>query len=234
MPESPRSKSKTAKPHYEGHRQRLRARLLEAGGDALQDYELLELILFAALPRRDVKPLAKQLLQEMRGVWNLLNADPALLRSLGLGDATIALLRSVALLGLRAHRSAAFDAPLLNNWERIVDYCRAAMAHERKEQFRLLFLDRRNQLIREEVQGHGTIDHTPVYPREVVHRALELGAGALVLVHNHPTGDVTPSKADVDMTRAIIDACTPLEIIVHDHMIVGRDKVTSFKSLGLM
>ena len=222
------------KPHYEGHRQRLRARLLDAGADSLQDYELLELLLFAALPRRDVKPLAKTLLKETHGLWNLLHADVARLRVLGLGDSTIALLRTVGTIGLRAHKNAVLNAPLLSSWQRIVDYCRAAMAHEVKEQFRILFLDRRNQLVREEVQQRGTIDHTPVYPREVVQRALEVGAGAIVLVHNHPSGDVTPSKADITMTRAIVEACAPLDILVHDHLIIGRDQVASFKSLGLL
>lgn len=233
MTDKPRSANASA-PHYEGHRQRLRARLLQSGADSLQDYELLELVLFAALPRRDVKPLAKTLLAETKGLWNLLNTDAARLRALGLGDSTIAYLHAIAAMGLRAQKNEIFNAPLLNNWQRIVDYCRAAMGCETKEQFRVLFLDRRNQLIREEVQQRGTIDHTPVYPREIVQSALSAGAGAVLLVHNHPSGDVTPSEADIRMTQAIIEACAPLDITVHDHLIVGRDKVQSFKALGLI
>lgn len=229
QPKQPRPKA-----HYEGHRDRLRARLLSGGPDALQDYELLELILFAAIPRRDVKPLAKQLLAETKGLWGLLNADVERLRAMGLSDNVVAHLRTVGIVGLRAHKESIMDQPLLNNWQRIVDYCRAAMGHEVKEQFRLLFLDRKNRLVHEEVQQRGTIDHTPVYPREVVQRALEVGAGALVLVHNHPTGDVTPSKPDIEMTRAIQAACKPLEITVHDHIIIGHDEVASFKALGLL
>lgn len=229
-----RNNTARSKAHYEGHRQRLRARLLDVGPEALQDYELLEVVLFAAIPRRDVKPLAKKLLAECGGLWGLLHADAARLRALGLSDSAIALLRTVGAVGLRAHKNTILDRPLLNNWQRIVDYCRAAMAHESKEQFRLLFLDRKNRLVREEVHQRGTIDHTPVYPREVVQRALEVGAGALVLVHNHPSGDVTPSKADIDMTRAILEACRPLDIAIHDHIIIGRDETASFKGLGLI
>lgn len=230
----PRTKPAEERPHYEGHRQRLRERLLQAGPDSLQDYELLELALFTALPRRDVKPLAKKLLQDAGGLWPLLTMDPVRLRALGLGDATIAFLRTIAAMGLRAQKSCLVGKPVLSSWQRIVDYCRAAMACETKEQFRILFLDRRNQLIGEEVQQRGTIDHTPVYPREVVQRALEVGAGALVLVHNHPSGDTTPSEADIAMTRAVAEACAPLDIVLHDHLIVGREEVSSFKSLGLL
>lgn len=222
------------KPHYEGHRQRLRERLLDAGADSLQDYELLEMLLFAAIPRRDVKPLAKKLLQECKGLWGILNADVTRLRSFELNDNTIALLRTVGIAGLRAHKSEIIHKPILNSWQRVVDYCRAAMAHETKEQFRLLFLDRRNRLIAEEVQQRGTVDHTPVYPREIVRRALEVGAGALVLAHNHPSGDITPSRADIDMTRSIQEACRPLDIAIHDHIIIGLDDVASFKALGLL
>lgn len=223
-----------AKAHYEGHRQRLRARLLQAGAEALQDYELLEVLLFAAIPRRDVKPLAKELLTECNGLWGVLSADAARLQEAGLSESAIALLKVVTATGLRAQRSEIINQPILSSWQRVVDYCRAAMAHETKEQFRLLFLDRRNRLIAEEVQQTGTIDHTPVYPREVVQRALAVGAGAIVLAHNHPSGDVAPSKADIDMTRQIVEACKPLGITVHDHIIIGRDDVASFKGLGLL
>jgi DNA repair protein RadC len=235
MSSAPPDKSdKPSKPHYAGHRDRLRARLFQAGPEALQDYELLELLLFAAIPRRDVKPLAKKLLAEFKDLWSLLNAKPDRLTAFGISEAAAASLIATGAVALRAHKNAAFRGPLLNSWQRIVDYCRAAMAHETREQFRLLFLDRKNQFIAEEVHQRGTIDHTPVYPREVVQRALEIGAGALVLVHNHPSGDTQPSKDDIAMTRAIQDACRPLGIAIHDHLIVGREDVASFKALGLL
>ncbi|MDE1901340.1 MAG: DNA repair protein RadC [Alphaproteobacteria bacterium] len=223
-----------AKPHYYGHRQRLRERLLTAGGDALQDYELLELLLFAAIPRRDVKPLAKKLLSEFKGLWSVVHAPRERLLACGLSDAAAATLIVTGAIALRAQKKAIVGGALLNNWQRIVDYCRMAMAHETVEQFRLLFLDRKNHLIGEEVHQRGTIDHAPVYPREVVKRALDIGAGALVLVHNHPSGDPTPSKDDIAMTRAIIDACKPLGLTVHDHIIIGHAETVSFKGLGLL
>ncbi|MDX2027354.1 MAG: DNA repair protein RadC [Alphaproteobacteria bacterium] len=235
MPASPLRKSAPDdKPHYHGHRERLRERLFAAGPDALQDYELLELLLFAAIPRRDVKPLAKQLLAEFKDLWSLLNAAPERLMAFGLSEAAAASLIATGAVALRAHKNAAVKGPLLNSWQRIVDYCRAALAHENTEQFRLLFLDRKNHLLAEEMHQHGTIDHTPVYPREVVKRALEVGAGALVLVHNHPSGDVQPSRDDIEMTRAIADACRPLGITIHDHIIIGGRDVASFKALGLL
>ena len=222
------------KPHYYGHRDRLRERLFTAGADALQDYELLELLLFAAIPRRDVKPLAKALLAEFKNLWSLLNAKPERLIAFGLSEVAAASIIVTGAAALRATKNAAIEGPLLNSWQRIVDYCRATLAHETKEQFRLLFLDRKNKLLAEEMHQHGTIDHTPVYPREVVQRALEVGAGALVLVHNHPSGDPKPSQDDIEMTNAIADACRPLGITIHDHIIIGRDDVASFKALGLL
>jgi DNA repair protein RadC len=224
----------TEEPHYRGHRQRLRERLLTSGPDSLQDYELLEALLFAAIPRRDVKPLAKKLLSEFRSLWSLINAPPQRLMQAGLSESAAATLLITGAIALRAQKKAIVGGALLNNWQRIVDYCRMAMAHESVEQFRLLFLDRKNHLIGEEVQQRGTIDHTPVYPREIVKRALELGAGALVLAHNHPSGDPTPSKDDIAMTRAIINACLTVGITVHDHIIIGHESVTSFKNLGLL
>lgn len=229
MPPRPRST-----PHHTGHRQRLRERLFQAGPDGFHDYELLEMLLFAAIPRCDVKPLAKSLLEEFKDLWTLLNTPPERLIAFGLSENVAATLRVTGAVALRAHKTAILEKPLLNSWQGIVDYCRAAMAHEGREQFRLLFLDRKNRLLAEEMHQQGTIDHTPAYPREIVKRALEVGAGAIVLVHNHPSGDVTPSKADIAMTRAIIDACGPLGIAVHDHIIIGRDGVASFKGLGLM
>jgi DNA repair protein RadC len=221
-------------PHYIGHRERLRERLLHSGADALQDYELLEVLLFAAIPRRDIKPLAKKLLSEFKNLWTLVNASPERLMQYGLSESAAATIIVTGAIALRAQKKAIVGGALLNNWQRMVDYCRMAMAHETVEQFRLLFLDRKNHLIAEEVQQRGTIDHTPVYPREVVKRALEIGAGAIVLAHNHPSGDPTPSKDDIAMTRAIIDACQPLGLTVHDHIIIGHSGIASFKNLGLL
>ncbi len=221
-------------PHYVGHRQRLRDKFLTIGPDALPDYELLELLLFSAVPRRDVKPLAKALLAEFRDLWSLVNAAPERLRQFGLSEAAVAVIAVVGAVALRAHKTGAQKGPLLNNWQRILDYCRLAMAHQPIEQFRLLFLDRKNNLIAEEVQQRGTIDHTPVYPREVVKRALEVGAGAIILVHNHPSGDPQPSRDDITMTRQIVEACRTMGISVHDHIIIGGNDVASFKALGLL
>ncbi|MGB4101579.1 MAG: DNA repair protein RadC [Alphaproteobacteria bacterium] len=221
-------------PHWNGHRQRLRARLFTSGSDALQDYELLELLLGAALPRRDVKPLAKTLLNEFKDVWTLINAPEPRLRGMGLSDASIGVLMTTGALALRAHKGQILERPLLSSWQRIVDYCQMALSHESKEQFRLLFLDRRNQLVHEQIMQRGTIDHTPVYPREIVQRALELGAGAIVLVHNHPSGDPTPSQADIDMTKMIEAACRPLDIVLHDHLIIGKGKTVSLRQMGKM
>jgi DNA repair protein RadC len=234
MPKSPPQQTYKEQPHYFGHRDRLRERLFHGGSDAMQDYELLELLLYAAIPRRDVKPIAKALLAEYKDLWTLLNAKHERLIASGLSEAVAASLIVTGLVVLRAQKQSIIKGPLLDSWQRIVDYCRAAMAHETKEQLRLLFLDRKNHLIAEELHQHGTIDHAPVYPREVVQRALEVGAGALVLVHNHPSGDTTPSKDDIVMTRAIVDACQPLGITVHDHLIIGSSDVGSFKTLGLL
>ena len=234
MNDTTRVKHSRVKAHYEGHRDRLRARLLEAGAEALADYELLELLLFAAIPRRDVKPIAKNMIAEFKSIHGVLSAPSERLRAFGLSESVTSFLLAVGAAGLRGSKSVIMNQPILGNWQRVVDYCRHAMAHESKEQFRLLFLDRRNRLIAEEVQQRGTIDHTPVYPREIVQRALEVGAGALILAHNHPSGDVTPSKADIDMTRAIQAACQPLDIAIHDHIIIGNDDVSSFKALGLL
>ncbi len=200
----------------------------------LQDNELLEVLLFAAIPRRDVKLLLKELLGEFKSLWILVNAPAERLIQYGLSEGAAATLLVTGAIASRVQKKAIVGGALLNNWQRIVDYCRMAMAHESIEQFRLLFLDRKNHLIAEEVQQRGTIDHTPVYPREVVKRALEIGADALVLAHNHPSGDPTPSKDDIAMTQAIVEACRPLGIAVHDHIIIGHDKVASFKGLGLL
>jgi DNA repair protein RadC len=222
-------------PHYFGHRERLRARFAEAGGDALPDYELLELVLFRSLPRRDVKPIAKELIRRFGTFAEVLSAPPArLMETTGVGESVVADLKVVEAAGRRLAKGAVAKRPVLSSWSAVIDYCRAAMAFADKEQFRLLFLDKRNALIADEVQQSGTIDHTPVYPREVVKRALELSASALILVHNHPSGDPTPSAADIKMTREIAEVAKPLGIVIHDHIIVGREGHASFKGLRLI
>ena len=224
-----------ATPHYHGHRERLRARFREAGTDAVSDYELLELVLFRAIPQRDVKPLAKQLIAKFGSFGETISAPPARLREVkGVGETVVTELKIVQAAAVRLTRSEAKKRPVLSSWSSVLDYCRTAMAFAEKEQFRLLFLDKRNQLIADELQQTGTVDHTPVYPREVVKRALELSATALILVHNHPSGDPTPSQADIQMTRAIVDVAKPLGIAVHDHIIVGKKGHASLKGLSLI
>ena len=222
-------------PHYYGHRDRLRARFSEVGGDALPDYELLEIVLFRSIPRRDVKPIAKDLLRRFGSFAEVLAAPPALLSEVdGVGESVVTDLKIVEAAARRFAKGAVARRPVLSSWTSVIDYCRTAMAFSEKEQFRLLFLDRRNALIADEVQQSGTIDHTPVYPREVVKRALELSASAVILVHNHPSGDPTPSSADIKMTREIVEVAKPLGIVVHDHIIVGREGHASLKGLKLM
>jgi len=223
-------------PHHKGHRQRLRTRFLEAGPDALQDYELLELLLFQAIPQRDTKPIAKELLRTYGSLWAVVNAPAdSLARHDHVKEAAIAALRVVGAIGLRMARQELKKKPLIGSWQKLIDYCEGAMAHEPTEQFRLLFLDRKNMLIADEVQQRGTVDHTPVYPREVVKRALELGATAIILVHNHPSGDPTPSRADVEMTKQIVQAASALGVAIHDHLIIGKGgRYTSFKTEGLL
>lgn len=223
------------KPHYTGHRQRLRQRLMAAGPEALPDYELLELVLFAAQPRQDVKPLAKALLERFGSFAAVIAAPPALLAEVDdVGEAAIATLKVVQAAALRLARDEVMQMPVIASWQKLIDYCRASMAREANEQFRVLFLNRRNELIADEVQQTGTVDHTPVYPREVVKRALELGASAIIMVHNHPSGDTTPSRADIEMTVEVRDAAGKLGILLHDHVIVGRRGHSSFKTLGLL
>ena len=223
------------KPHYLGHRERLRRRFRGAGSDALPDYELLELILFRAAPRRDTKPLAKALIARFGTFAEALNAPEELLREVpGIGEAAITELKLVRAAALRLMRGEVLERPVLSSWAQVLDYCRASMGFASKEQFRILFLDKRNQIIADEVQQKGTVDHTPVYVREVVKRALELSATAIVLVHNHPSGDPTPSRADIEMTKQIVAAGKPLGVIVHDHIIVGKKGHASFRGLGLI
>jgi DNA repair protein RadC len=229
----PRAPAET--PHFHGHRQRLRERFLGAGPAALADYELLELLLFPALPRSDVKPLAKALIERFGGFAGVINAEISALREVpGLGETSAIAIKAVQAAIQRVLRAEVIDRPVLSSWQGVLDYCQAAMAHCRIEEFRLLFLDRKNALIADEVQQTGTVDHTPVYPREVVKRALDLGASAIIMVHNHPSGDPTPSKADIEMTREVAKAARMLGIEVHDHLIIGRGKETSLRGLGLI
>jgi DNA repair protein RadC len=222
-------------PHFHGHRERLRERFRGAGAEALSDYELLELVLFRAIPRRDIKPLAKALIVTFGSFAEVISAPPARLAEVaGMGVAAITELKIVHASAMRLARGQVRKRPVLSSWSSVIDYCRTTMAFAEKEQFRVLFLDKRNQLIIDEVQQTGTVDHTPVYPREVVKRALELSATALILVHNHPSGDPTPSHADIEMTRTIVEVAKPLGIAVHDHIIVGRDGHASFKGLKLV
>ena len=225
----------TAKPHYAGHRKRLQERFMKGGPEALPDYELLELLLFSALPRRDVKPLAKALLARFGSFAEVISADaPALAEVEGVGQATVVALKTVRAAALRLLRDEVMDRPVLSSWQQLIDYCRAAMAYEAAENFRILYLNRKNVLIADEVQQRGTVDHTPIYPREVVKRALELGASALIMVHNHPSGDDTPSADDIEMTREVREAGEKLGITLHDHVIVAKGGHNSFKSLGLL
>ncbi|MEJ2624341.1 MAG: DNA repair protein RadC [Pseudolabrys sp.] len=222
-------------PHYHGHRERLRARFREAGADAVSDYELLELVLFRAIPQRDVKPLAKELIAKFGSFAEAVAAPATRLGEVkGLGEAAITELKVVHAAAGRLARGEVRKRTVLSSWGSVLDYCRTTMAFAEKEQFRVLFLDKRNQLIADEVQQTGTVDHTPVYPREVVKRALELSATAIILVHNHPSGDPTPSRADIQMTQAIVEVAKPLGIAVHDHIIVGKEGHASFKGLKLI
>ncbi len=221
--------------HRSGHRRRLRDRFLKGGNDALHDYELLELMLFMAQPRRDMKPVAKALLDRFGGFAEVITADPETLRRVpGVGDAAVAALKTAEAASIRLTREQVDKRPVINSWDRLLDYCRTVLAHGRTERFHVLFLDQKNRLIADERQQEGTVDHTPLYPREVVKRALDHGACALILVHNHPSGDLKPSRADVEMTRKVQEAARPLGVTVHDHVVVGRTGHTSFKASGLL
>jgi DNA repair protein RadC len=225
----------TAPPHYYGHRQRLRERLIAAGADNLPDYELMEVLLFAGNARGDTKPLAKDLIDRFGGFAEALSADPDdLMQVPGLGIGGVAALKTVREAALRLMRAELRDRPVIGSWEKLIDYCRAHIAYGKIEEFHLLFLDRKNALIAHEQQQRGTVDHTPVYTREVVKRALELGASALIMVHNHPSGDPTPSKADIAVTKEIVNAGKPLGVTVHDHVIIGRGRHTSLRDMGLL
>jgi DNA repair protein RadC len=223
------------KPHFLGHRERLRERFHESGADALPDYELLEMILFRAIKRGDTKPLAKALLAKFGSFAEVVSAPKERLMEVdGVGDSVATEIMLIRAAAIRLMKGEIRKRPPLDSWTSLLDYCRAAMAFNDKEQFRVLFLDKKNQLLADEVQQEGTIDHTPVYPREVMKRALELSSSAIILVHNHPSGDPTPSLADIDMTRRIVDAGSKLGVMVHDHVIIGRKGHTSFKGSKLI
>jgi len=223
------------KPHYHGHRERLRRRLLEKGAESLADYEVVEFLLFGAKPRGDMKPLAKALIARHGSLAGVLAAQPKeLAKTPGMGDASVAALKVVAEAAKRLARAELTEQPVISSWDQLLAYCRIALGREPVEHFHLLFLDRKNRLIADEAQQRGTVDQAPVYPREVVKRALELGASALILVHNHPSGDPTPSRADIAITREVKDAADKLGIAVHDHVVIAKAGHASFRALGLL
>lgn len=233
-----------AKPRHAGHRDRLRERAAKGGIEALPDYELLEMLLFRSIPYKDTKPLAKDLLARFGSLEGIGAAtheavEDQVAKSMGYARgkasrATALDLQLIFAVAQRVAKEPAAKRPVISSWTALLAYVRVALQHEPREQFRVLYLDKKNQLILDEIQNRGTVDHAPVYPREVVRRALELSSSALILVHNHPSGDPTPSRADIDMTRQVIEAGRALNVEVHDHLIVGRDGVASFKQLGLM
>ena len=217
------------------HRKRLRARFMEGGAGAMPDYELLELILFRAISRQDVKPLARALIDAFGDLNGVLSAPVPRLREVrGIGEAVICELKLAEAAAHRMARAKVLHRPVVSSWEALIDYCHTTMAHREVEQFRILFLDRKNTVIADVEQARGTVDHVPVYPREVVKQALDHNASALILVHNHPSGDPTPSRADIDMTARIEAAAQTLDIVVHDHIVVGRSRELSFRAEGLL
>ena len=228
-------KQKKPKPHYHGHRDRLRARFLEVGIDALADYELLELYLFRSIVRKDVKPIAKELIAKFGSFAETIAAPIALLAEVkGINEKTALDLKILQAGAVKLSQQNVMHRPILSSWTALLDYCRSVMQFENNEQFRVLFLDRKNRLIADEVLGQGTIDRAPVYPREVIKRVLDLGAAAIILAHNHPSGDPTPSGSDIEMTNNIVTAAKAINVSVHDHLIIGRNDIASFKALGLM
>ena len=227
--------SKDTPPHFHGHRDRLRERFADAGGAALADYELLELFLFRSIPRRDVKPIAKALIARFGDLGRVCAGDPDQLCEIEGVSAKVALdLKLLHAAAVRIAKEQVSGRPVISSWSALLDYCRTALQHASTEEFRVLFLDKKNRLIADEFQARGTVDHAPVYPREIVKRALSLDASALILVHNHPSGDPTPSNADIEMTRKLKDAARPFDIVIHDHLVVGRETTASFKALGLL
>lgn len=236
MPQTGARQTSPKPPSYiADHRKRLRQRFMQGGPDAVPEYELLELLLFRAIARQDVKPLARRLLDAFGDINRVISAPASRLQTIsGVGDAVIAELKIVEAISQRMRRARVINQPVLSSWDALLDYCHTAMAHRETEQFRILFLDRKNTLIADEEQAKGTVDHVPVYPREVVKRALELNASAIILVHNHPSGDPTPSPADISMTQQINDACQVLNLAVHDHLIIGKNCEVSFRSDGYL
>lgn len=217
------------------HRARLRERFMQGGAEAIPDYEMLELVLFRAIPRQDVKPLARRLLETFGDFNRVLSANPARLAEVaGVGPAVVQELKIVEAAAQRLARSRVINRPALSGWDALLDYCHTTMAHAEIEQFRVLYLDRKNILIADEQQARGTVDHVPVYPREIMRRALDINASALILVHNHPSGDPAPSEADITMTRRIASAAEIMGLVVHDHIIIGKSREISFRSEGLL
>ncbi|WP_136443150.1 RadC family protein [Pacificoceanicola onchidii] len=223
------------RPHYHGHRERLRQRFLQGGHEAMPEYEVLELLLFNAIPRIDVKPLAKRLLAEFGDLSGVIAASEHRILQVQGADRWVFLqLRIAEAMAHRMTKAKTLERDLLSSWDALIDYCRTAMAHRDTEQFRILYLDRKNKLIADEKQADGTVDHVPVYPREVAKRSLELNATALILVHNHPSGDTTPSSADIDMTEQIVSAVGVIGVTVHDHVIIGKETEYSFRANGFI
>lgn len=221
--------------HKLGHRERLKARFRKGGVDALADYELLELVLMMAIPRRDVKPLAKTLLKEFGNYAEVISASPERLKKIsGVGENVVTTLKLVEASSQKLAQGKVLEKPVLSNWQALINYCSSEMAYKKNEQFRVLFLDRQNRLIADEKMQEGTIDHTPVYPREIIKKALELGSTAIILVHNHPSGDPTPSREDIEMTKKIMEAGKQLGVMLHDHLIISKGGHSSFKSLDLI
>jgi DNA repair protein RadC len=217
------------------HRSRLRSRFMQGGAAAMPDYELLELLLFRAIPRQDVKPLARLLLDSFGDFNRVVTAPTARLLSVkGVGEAVVQELKIVEAAAQRMMRARVLNRAVLTSWDALLDYCHTTMAHRETEQFRILFLDRKNVLIADEEQAKGTVDHVPVYPREVVKRALELNASAIILVHNHPSGDPTPSSSDISMTHQVKEAAEVLGIVLHDHLIIGKSRELSFRAEGYL
>lgn len=222
------------RPHYWGHRERLRQRFLAANGVGLPDYEILELILFNAIGRIDVKPLAKKLLAEFGDLNGVISAPaPRLMQIEGVTEKVVIQFLLAQVLAARLARAKVIERSVITSWDELMTYCKTVMAHRETEQFRVLYLDRKNVLITDEEQARGTVDHVPVYPREVAKRALEVNASAIILVHNHPSGDPTPSEADIDMTEKICNACEAVGVVVHDHVVIGKEQDASFRELGL-
>ena len=232
---SPLPERQSATRHLAGHRDRLRHRFRKGGSDAVAEYELLELILYRAIPRRDTKPIAKELLKNFGTFAEVINAAPERLKETKyVGDSAVTELKLIRAAALQLMKDDVVERPLLDSWNAVLDYCHAAMSYESREQFRVLFLDKRNRIIADEIQQIGTVDHTPVYTREVVKRALELSSTAIILLHNHPSGDPEPSRADIVMTKQIVDACRNLGIVIHDHIVIGREGHVSFRARGLL